>query len=150
MRHLLRAVNLQEDHADSHYMMGVAFEAMGMSLEGLERFRIAMRLKPDWVQPMIASAWLQSTSPDPQIRDHTRAITLAKQAALASPEPNVRALDTLAAAYAVSGDFPRAVEAAELALEFLQDEKDVPLREQIEERLKLYQNNTPYIRSSNF
>ena len=150
VRHLLRAVNLQEDHADSHYMMGVAFEAMGMSLEGLERFRIAMRLKPDWVKPMIAAAWLQATSPDPQFRDHVRAITLAEQAALASPEPNASALDTLAAAYAASGDFSRAVEAAELALEFLQDKRAVPLRGKVEERLKLYQNNTPYIRSANF
>ncbi len=150
VRHLLRTVNLNEDHSDSHYMLGVAFEAMGLSQEGLERFRIAMRLKPGWVKPMIAAAWLQATSPDPQIRNHVSAITLAEQAALASPEPNALALDTLAAAYAASGDYSRAVEAAELALEFLQDKGAIPLREKIKERLKLYQNNTPYIRSANF
>ena len=150
VRHLLRAVNLNEDHSDSHYMLGVAFEAIGMPMEGLERFRIAMRLKPDWVQPMIAAAWLQATSPDPRFRNRKRAVTLAEQAALASPEPNARALDTLAAAYAASGDFPRAVEAAELALDFLKGAKSNPMREKIEERLKLYQNKTPYIWSTNF
>jgi len=150
VRHLLQTLRLHKDHVDSHYMLGVAFEAMGLSQEGLERFRIAMRLKPDWVKPMIAASWLLATSPDPQVRNHERAVTLAEQAALASPEPNAQALDALAAAYAASGDFSRAVEAAELALDFLQDDKVGPMRKQIEERLKLYQNKTPYIRSANF
>ncbi len=150
VRHLLQVLRLQKDHVDAQYTLGVAFEAVDLPMEGLERFRIAMQLKPGWVKPMIAAAWLQATSPDPQVRDHERAVTLAEQAVQASPGPNARALDTLAAAYAASGDFSRAVEAAELTLELLQGERAGPLREQIEERLKLYQNKTPYIWSANF
>jgi tetratricopeptide (TPR) repeat protein len=54
-------------------------------------------------------------------------------------------LDTLGAAYAAAGDFSKAIETAEKALELCRSSEQNTLKEKIENRIVLYKAGKPYI-----
>jgi hypothetical protein len=61
-------------------------------------------------------AWLLATYPDPRSRDGAEAVRLAERACTLTKRQIPVILNTLGAAYAEAGDFPRAVSAIEEAL----------------------------------
>lgn len=143
--HLRRAIRLQDDSASAHHLLGVAYESLDLPGEALQSYRAAMRIKPDWVLPMIAAAWLLATNPDATIREPDFAVTLAERAVRTTPKQDARFLDVLAAAYAAKGEFARAVSAAEAALKVAHDDNGLRCSAEIAERLKLYRNNKPFV-----
>jgi tetratricopeptide (TPR) repeat protein len=85
-------------------------------------------------------AWLLATAPDAKLRDGKRAIRLALEACQASYWANGVYVDTLAAAYAESGDFPKAIQYAQKA-------RDLYCPGQAKEadaRLELYKRGRAY------
>ena len=56
-------------------------------------------------------AWLLATYPDSKSRDGAEAVRLAERACDLTERRILALLDTLAAAYAETGDFPRAISA---------------------------------------
>ena len=62
------------------------------------------------------AAYALATSPDSRLRDGPRAVELARRAAAGSGEGLPNVLDTLAVAYAETGDFALAREAAHRAI----------------------------------
>ena len=87
-----------------------------------ERFAVGL----DWLERAAGAghagaqnhaAWILATSPASRRRDGALAAHLAERAV--DQEPNADTLDTLAAAYAERGDFPRAIETQQAALEYL-------------------------------
>lgn len=85
-------------------------------------------------------AWLLSTCPADSVRDGQRAVGLATRASELTGGKSDEIVDTLAAAYAESGDFDRAVEWARRAVELGEEEH----RSGDEMRLKLYEQGMPY------
>ncbi|MBX7166935.1 MAG: tetratricopeptide repeat protein [Pirellulales bacterium] len=84
-------------------------------------------------------AWLLATSADAALRDGPRALTLAELI----PAPlTARELDTLAAAYAATGDFARALSTIETALAQGDDHGD--LMEMVKKRQTRYQSGQPW------
>src|SRR5206468_2705273 len=81
----------------------------GSTREAASHLREAIRLSPDWPQPLNALAWLLATSPDPAVRDGERALRLAARAVELTASRNPQVLDTQAAAQAASGRFAAAV-----------------------------------------
>ena len=86
------------------------------------------------------AAWILATSRTPSHRNGTLAVHLAERAVAA--EQNADTLDTLAAAYAEHGDFPRAIETQQAALERL-DDGDARHQE-LNMRLKSYHAGQPW------
>ena len=82
---------------------------------------------------------------DASIRDPNRAIELAERAAELTNYQNAGALDTLAAAYAAAGQFPKAVETAQKALELARAQQKKQLIEKIQRRLSLYKYSKPCV-----
>jgi len=86
-------------------------------------------------------AWLLATCPDSGLRDGKSAVAFAERAVAATLRKNVAYLDTLAAAYAETGQFAKAVSVQNEAIALLHDEK---MKEDFASRLRLYQSNSPY------
>ena len=80
-------------------------------------------------------AWILAVCPDPKIRDGKKALENAKKACELTAWKKPQCLDTLAAAYAETGDFEEAVTWEQKAIEL--DLKDKDLKES-QERLELY------------
>jgi tetratricopeptide (TPR) repeat protein len=84
--------------------------------DGLRRLREIAANAPDSPRMLDELAWLLATYPDSQSRDGTEAVRLAEHACDITERRIPALLDTLAAAYAEAGDFPRAISVAEEAL----------------------------------
>lgn len=87
------------------------------------------------------AAWFLAICDEPTIRDGLRAVELAEEAVAATNRKSANFLDTLAAAYAETGQFDKAIMVQEEALGLLQEQKQ---KRDFASRLKLYAANKPY------
>lgn len=87
-------------------------------------------------------AWLLATCPDPTYRDGQQAIESARRACELTSWSNVAIVDTLAAAYAESGDFASAIRWQREALD--RSAPGTPDRRAFKDRLGLYTRGLPY------
>lgn len=119
------------------------------TLTGLKDFAKALadynrvtELAPDMAEAHNGMAWILATCSDDKLRDGRKAVTAATKACELSKWKVAGYLDTLAAAYAESGDFESAIKWQTQAL----SANGLP-QEQIEEahqRLKMYENKQPF------
>jgi arylsulfatase A-like enzyme len=113
-------------HAQKRYT-----EQFQILAEGAERC-------PDSPLHLINFAWALATVPVDELRDGTKALALAKRSiSMIEGQPGPGPLDTLAAAYAETGDFAQAVQQERRALETLEaqnlpDSTLAPFREHLE------------------
>jgi tetratricopeptide (TPR) repeat protein len=138
--HFREALRLDPAYAEAHYNVGSVFRSRGERSEAIARFREAVRLKPDWVPAVISLAWLLATAPDETHRNATEAVILAQRAAVLTERTDPGALDVLAAALAATGQFDRAIEASQAALELRPED---PLATAIRQRQELYRRRQP-------
>jgi len=141
---LLEAVRLAPDFFRPHvHLARQAFDA-GDDEAALKEYEEALRLAPGSAEPTARLARFLATCPDEAFRDAARAVALAERAAdLAGPSPRV--LDTLAAAHAAAGDYPKAVSIAHRAQQLAQRDGDGKLAHAIEARIALYALEKPYL-----
>jgi len=89
-------------------------------------------------------AWLEATHPLAELRNGAKSTNKATKACELTNWKNAGYVDTLAAAYAETGDFDSAVKWQKESLDLL-PEKQRPVHQNgFEERLKLYQVDKPY------
>jgi len=104
------------------------------------REAIALNPKADWGYNLLA--WLEATCPDSSVRDGKEAISLATKACELTRWQQPNWIDTLAAAYAESGDFQLAIEFQERALHASNSPE--PRQKAMRERLAFYKQSQPY------
>jgi serine/threonine protein kinase/tetratricopeptide (TPR) repeat protein len=88
-----------------------------------------------------ALGWTFATSADPRLRNGSNAVLFAEKAAAATSRTNSSALETLAAAYAETGDFARAISTQTEAMLL---SKGDTANQDYAIRLKLYESKKPY------
>lgn len=88
-------------------------------------------------------AWFLATAKDPKLRDPAKAVELAEGLARRSPLPSH--LDTLAASYAATGRYTDAADVARQALVRARSAGEARLADDIERRLKQYEQGRSYI-----
>jgi uncharacterized protein len=86
-------------------------------------------------------AWALATSANPEIRNGATAVALAEKAVAATKRRNAATLDTLAAAYAETGQFEKAASTEQEAIALAQTEAE---RSDCRSRLRLFELNLPY------
>jgi tetratricopeptide (TPR) repeat protein len=112
--------------------------------DGLPRLREIAANAPDSPRMLDELAWLLATYPDSKSRDGTEAVRLAEHACDLTERRIPALLDTLAAAYAEAGNFPRAISAADEALNRARSSGDNDAVKLSESILASLRNNLPY------
>ena len=138
-----RALQLAPNMAEAHYYLGMALVMKGRAAEGLAHWRQALRKEPDNLQALNDTAWLLSTSSDAALRNGSEAISLAEHAVQITSAREPAILGTLAAAFAESGDFDKAIETDQRAADLATQQGNARLAEALEGRLAKFQAKTP-------
>ena len=112
----------------------------GRFKDAIIQYDRAYRASPDSIDVQNNLAWILATCPDKALRDAPRAVTLAEQAARSTNYADASTLDTLAAAYAESGAFEKAVMTERKAIELT----PATSRSDLQRRLDLYLSGQPY------
>ncbi len=148
--HLRRAVELAPKHVTAQYRLAQTLVLLGQHAQAVRHYRAALEVIFD---PRVANdlAWLLATSPEAKVRDGAEAVRLASRAVQAVPEqpPQAQAhravmLDTLAAAYAETGDFKKAQETLETAIRLAHDTRQTDLVRLFQQRRALYGSGQPF------
>ena len=88
-------------------------------------------------------SWVLATSPKDSIRDGARAVKLGERAVELTDGQKPHILSTLAAAYAETGDFEKAIQWSSKAVELGKEQEHEQLK-QLEEELEQYRAGKPW------
>ena len=119
-----------EDPVDLHNR-AVVLTALERYEEAIGEYRLVIDRDPQSAGSYNNLAWLLVTAKDPTVRDGQSALTYAKEAVKRGDNPAW--LDTLAAAYAECGHFPRAAATAAEA-----NQRSDPPNERFRRRIEIY------------
>jgi len=143
-RHLGYLMLLRPDVEEAHAKLRQMLLLLAKESDGLQRLRDVAANAPDSPRMLDELAWLLATYPDSKSRDGTEAVYLAEHACDLTERRIPALLDTLAAAYAEAGDFPRAISAAEEALNRARSSGDNDAVKLSESILASLRDNLPY------
>jgi len=138
--HYRRALKIRPGYAQVHHRLGRTLAMAGRFDSALEHFRQAVRLKSDWPDPLNGMAQILVVHPDAGVRNAIEAVSLAERAAELTGHKDASVLDTLAAAYAATGQFTRAVTTAQTAIELASAAGAREDVEYLRRQLEIYKN----------
>ena len=141
--HFERALALSPDAVDARYYLGKALVMSGRGTEGLAYWKQALSRDPDNLQVLNDFAWVLATSSDSALRDGNAALPLAEHAVKLTSAREPAILGTLAAVYAETGSFEKAIELEQRATELATQQGNARLAQSLNDRLALFQNKTP-------
>ncbi len=139
--HFQEALKLKPDYAETHTHLGSAYLAQRRPAEAMAEFEKTLALAPNSLYASNDLAWLLATCPDTSLRNGTRAVQLAEKANQLAGGENASVMRTLAAAYAQSGQVPRAIETAQRAATLAGN--DQTLAAGLQKDLALYRSHLP-------
>ena len=144
IRDYSQGIALNPNNADSHERMILALIRQGRAKEAVSHYRQAVGLLDN--QPLVLNnlAWILATHPDAEVRDGAEAVRLAERACELTQYKLPAMLDTLATAYAETGQFDQAVKTAQKAIQLAQAAGKETLAKDIQGRLDLYEAKRPY------
>jgi len=134
------AIGMDPKHPSAYVCRGVAWEGRGKYAEAIADYEKAVRLGRKDAELLNQLAWLLAVCPDDRQRDGSKAVEYATQACEIAKWKEPEYLDTLAAAYAEVGDFPKAVKWEEKALSLCSGSQ----RQRFQTRVDLYRSGKPY------
>jgi len=138
------ALRIDPANAAAHSDLGVALLQEGDAAGALAEAEKAHATEPSNLIYQNTLAWILATAPQPSLRDGARALALATQASHASGGGNPVILRTLAAAYAQTGQFPNAAQAAQQALQLAEAESNTALINTLPREIALYRSGHAY------
>jgi tetratricopeptide (TPR) repeat protein len=136
--------------AATHFRLGQALREIGEDRRAIYEYEVALAFSRNDDKHNVTSsvlnnlAWVRATSSDDNLRDGAEAVRLAERSCQLTDNPSAAQLDTLAAAYAETGDFKRATDTAIRALQLAESDNDQDLRAQISEHVDLFCRQMPY------
>jgi tetratricopeptide (TPR) repeat protein len=84
-----------------------------LSRRAISHIELALKLSPNFAAALNNLAWIRATHPLSQLRNGAEALRLAQRACTLTSNRNANMLATLAAAYAETGQYSRAVQVAQ-------------------------------------
>jgi tetratricopeptide (TPR) repeat protein len=117
---------------------------LGQKDDARQQYQEASKINPGWLEEANANARTLATSPEPHARNGRLALEMARQVCEATDDKEAKFLDTLAAAYAETGQFDQAVRVAKEAVKQALASGQAELAKEIEGRIALYTRGQPY------
>jgi tetratricopeptide (TPR) repeat protein len=130
--------------ADCHTTLAIALDEKGETAEAIQHYEKALAIFPKSISALTNLAWLRATSSNEALRNGNEALKLAGQANELLGGTNAVGLRTLAAAYAESGQFAKAIESDRAALQLARMHGDSSLAIELEQQIAVYQVRLPY------
>lgn len=121
-----------------------AYLGIGGHEEAVADYESALKLNSSEDGVLNNLAWVLATSPMDKIRDADRAIDLATKACKVTDYKEAHILSTLAAAYAESGDFDKALEWSQKAVELGGESTSPETLVQLKNELESYRQKKPW------
>ncbi|MBX7166439.1 MAG: tetratricopeptide repeat protein [Pirellulales bacterium] len=143
-RYYHAALAARPELIEARASLAIALQQAGDAAEAVQRYRQVLHVLPTWQTGLNNLAWLLATHPDPKLRNGSESVSLAESACRQTQYKDPGYLDTLAAAYAELGDFPKAVQVVRQALALPSVAQDAARQEKLRSRLSLYENRQPY------
>ena len=116
---------------------------LGRTADALAHWREVLRLDPDNLTVLAQCAWALSTDPDPALRNGNLAVEYAEHASRLREGRAPVVLDALAAAYAETGRFPEAVQAARGALDLALEQNNATMADALRSKIAQYEAGRP-------
>lgn len=142
-----KVLQLDPDFFKAYYNIARVLSQQGKTGEAIHNYQQALIINNETPQTLYNLSWTYATSENKKYRSGIKAVKLAEKLCVLTDYQQPLALDALAAAYAETGKFDKAVvtaqKALELALQLGFEEHVVGLKK----RLKLYQAGQPYRQS---
>ncbi len=126
---------------DLYLSRGLARYGLKKYSEAMADFKTALKTAPDNPTVCNQMAWILSVCPNPALRNGTQALILAQKAVAMAPNPHT--LDTLALAYAETGQYETAAAYQKRLIE-LAEVKKFPIPQDTREKLASFLNATPW------
>lgn len=137
-----KCIELDPKFTPAYVNRGFAHKNLKQFEFALKDYEQALLLEPDSPAAQNDLAWLLATCEQENLRDGKRALESALAACRTSEYRQPEYIDTLAAAYARQGEFSKATETTQTAIELFTKEQD---KSESQARLELYKNKTPYV-----
>jgi protein O-mannosyl-transferase len=124
--------------------LGVLLVQAGDVHGAITQWEASLQIDPNDGNALNNLAWIFATYPDDSIRNGQRAVRLAESATVLPGGDVPIVLRTLAAAYAESGDFSKAIDTAQHAIDLATTQNNTSLLATLRHEIELYQARTPY------
>ncbi len=141
-------LQINPTYAEGHCYIGEAYRRMGKVDAAIINWSNALKYDPDHDHALNNLAWIRATHPDSDMRDPDEALMMAKKACRLTEYQNVGYVDTLAAAFAASGEFASAITSIQKAIDLAisnGQERDIA---DMKAKLELYKANRQYFDNS--
>ena len=139
-----KSIELQPAHSSAHYNLAIALTQKHEPAAAIIHYEKAIEAQPDFFEALTNLARMLAASPDPKVRNGSKAVELAEKANRLTGGTAPPVLRTLAAAYAENGQFDKAVETGRQGLWLAQRQRDFALAETIHHELSFYELDLPY------
>jgi len=126
------------------YQMGKVYLRHGDGAEAVKHFRAALQFSPNDFETLTWLARALAADKNPSVRNGAEAVSVAERANDLTGGQQPFVLDVLAMAYAEAGRFQDAQKTAQNAIDIATTSGTKDMVPVMQERLRLYQSNTPY------
>ena len=141
--HFEQALKIAPGYPDAHAYLGTALVMKGDKAGALKHWQVALKEDPNNLRVLSDTAWLLSTAPDPALRNGTEALRLANHAVELTQGRAPMLLGTLAAAYAETGQFPKAISTEQHACDLARQLGNQRMAGMLDARLTALQAGKP-------
>lgn len=123
------AIKIYDRYQDALGNRSYAYRQAGELSKAIADLETAIKFDPMAYQPVNDLAWIYATEKSRKIRNGKKAVELATKACEMTLYKNWNTLDTLAAAFAASGDFKKAVQWVSTAIKNAPEDRKAGLKE---------------------
>ena len=143
MVHYRKLLEIQPGNVEARNTLGTALIQQGHLKEAIDQWQDALAIEPENGNAASNLAWVFATSPEDSVRDGTRAVELGERALRISGGKIPMIYRVLAAAYAESGRFGDAIDAARRGAELATRQGNSALAGELENNVTVYQAGKP-------